>query len=274
MLTSIITDPYVFSTGPLGLTACAPFVDIVDGEVKKFYGSICMDQFMSSGTRSFINKFYGSNFEGQLIDYLVYQDETEYLEGNYEESKLFTALQDLVFNNKANKRKYTLHNITREDRKIDEINEQIKAQRNSSNVDRIALLPDNRIEMGTINTTDKETGEITEFFFINDEIRFPLTPVQEYDFSVDRSKLEYQEKSFKIIFVLPKSIIQEKVDTIFWNLANFIQISIIIPFTVTTLIMMLFGGYFLNKIAQGVTSPIVELQEKIGDIIRFRNEEK
>ena len=125
-----------------------------------------------------------------------------------------------------------------------------------------------------MNTTDKETGEITEFFFINEEIRFPLTPVQEYDFSVDRSKLEYQEKSFKIIFVLPKSIIQEKVDTIFWNLANFIQISIIIPFTVTTLIMMLFGGYFLNKIAQGVTSPIVELQEKIGDIIKFRNEEK
>lgn len=128
--------------------------------------------------------------------------------------------------------------------------------------------------MGTINTTDTETGEITEFFFIIEEIRFKLIPIQEYDFKIDRSKLEYKEKALNIIFVLPKSIIQEKVDRIFWNLVNYVQVRIIVPFLCITIVMMLVGSYFLNMIAENITDPIINLKEEIGDIIEFRMEEK
>ena len=70
---------------------------------------------------------------------------------------------------------------------------------------------------------------------------------------MDRSKLEYKEKMLKIMFILPKSIIQEKVDNIFWNLVTFINLNIIIPFCCITLVMMLIGSYILNRIAYDVT---------------------
>ena len=41
-----------------------------------------------------------------------------------------------------------------------------------STEDRIPLLPDKAIEMGSINTTDTETGEIKEFFFIIEDVKF------------------------------------------------------------------------------------------------------
>ena len=40
------------------------------------------------------------------------------------------------------------------------------------------MLPNKAIEMGTMNTTDSESGEITEFLFIVEEIRFDFIPVQ------------------------------------------------------------------------------------------------
>ena len=33
-------------------------------------------------------------------------------------------------------------------------------------------MPNKTIEMGTINTTDTETGEIKEFFFIIEDVKF------------------------------------------------------------------------------------------------------
>ena len=54
---------------------------------------------MSSGTRDFINRFYGSSFDGQIVDYVVYQDEQQYITGDYENSKLITSLTELVFIN-------------------------------------------------------------------------------------------------------------------------------------------------------------------------------
>ena len=47
---------------------------------------------MSSGTRDFVNRFYGSSLDGQIVDYLVYEEESEYLEEDYANSKLFTSL--------------------------------------------------------------------------------------------------------------------------------------------------------------------------------------
>lgn len=104
-------------------------------------------------------------------------------------------------------------------------------------------------------------------------MKFNQTPAQEYDFGIDRSKLDYKEKTLKIIFILPKGIIQEKVDRIQSSLFATIN-QIIITFCIITVVMMLIGSYFLNKVAYDVTSPIVELTEKILDIMRFRYEEK
>ena len=70
----------------------APLVDIKDGKVTKFYGCLAMDEFMTSGTRDFINKFYGSNLDGQLVDYLIFKDEDEYLKGDFDNSKMAKTL--------------------------------------------------------------------------------------------------------------------------------------------------------------------------------------
>ena len=59
-------------------------------------------------------------------------------------------------------------------------------------------------------------------------------------------------------------------DKIFWNLVTFINVNIIVPFICITVVMMLIGSYILDMIALYITSPIVELNEKIRDILVFR----
>ena len=72
---------------------------------------------------------------------------------------------------------------------------------------------------------------------------------------------------------MPKSILQEKVDSIEMNLVYLISTWIMIPFLITTLVMILIGSYVLDSIAFNITNPIVVLNEKVRDILVFRYQE-
>ena len=65
------------------------------------------------------------------------------------------------------------------------------------------------------------------------------------------------------MLILPKSVIQTKLDNVRVAVENDIISVFILPFAIFSLIMMFVISYFLNRISTEITKPIIELYQKI-----------
>mmetsp|Transcript_14635 Transcript_14635/g.22693 ORF Transcript_14635/g.22693 Transcript_14635/m.22693 type:complete len:127 (+) Transcript_14635:1271-1651(+) len=70
-------------------------------------------------------------------------------------------------------------------------------------------------------------------------------------------------KNYTFMLILPKSVIQNKIDKVNTEVGNDITSYFIAPFIIFSVCMMIIIIYFLVKISTQITKPIIELQDKI-----------
>jgi hypothetical protein len=79
---------------------------------------------------------------------------------------------------------------------------------------------------------------------------------------------------YSFMLVIPKSVISEKILEVHQDVGKDIIDVFIIPFALFSLTMMVLISYFLFKISKRITQPIIELFQKIQDMIKAHQKEK
>lgn len=79
---------------------------------------------------------------------------------------------------------------------------------------------------------------------------------------------EVKKKRYSFMLILPKDVIQDKINSVQDDVGGDILKFFILPFAIFSFIMMIIISYCLMQISTTITSPIIELQEKISDIIK------
>ena len=136
------------------------------------------------------------------------------------------------------------------------------------NLDKVARLPNETIKIGTISVTQEvENNPSYEYLFILDKFNIDLP----YLFREDKPS---EKKEYTFMLIIPKKVIADKIDEVHEDVGNDIRDVFIIPFALFSFIMMLVISYFLSKISKHITKPIIELFQKIQDIITAHQIEK
>lgn len=76
------------------------------------------------------------------------------------------------------------------------------------------------------------------------------------------------------MLILPDRVINDKIQKVTNEVTNEIIWKFIVPFALFSLAMMTIISYFLVTISTSITEPIIELQEKIKQIIQSHQQEK
>lgn len=76
-------------------------------------------------------------------------------------------------------------------------------------------------------------------------------------------------KNYTFMLVLPRSVIQDKIDHVNRRVIANLRDVFIIPFVTFSICIMIVTSCCLIRISASITSPIVELYEKIKLIIDF-----
>ena len=266
--TTSFTSIYKYSSGELGITACVPLQEErTDG---KYYGAYCMDQYPTAANSDFLSSYYRAAKDGNA-HYLMFTDKADYFaNGNYTDVK--ASLDDLIFKSMS----LQVLDIKAEDKKVDGLNSYIDQLADSYDLDRVAKLPTEPIKQGTIkvrSTQEAENqAEPIEYIYILDELDFNLVPlrssigVEDY---VNPGKMSYY-----FMLVLPKSVIEAKITKVKEEVNGKLTVNFILAFVLVTLLLMILTSCGLRSISKSITSPIIELYEKIKLIINFHQKEK
>lgn len=148
---------------------------------------------------------------------------------------------------------------------------------------RIAKLPEDEINVGTLTVTPiiTEDMEIDEnknigsrdYLILVENFDIPLTYIDKKAKNKDEPP-ESHFKQYSFMLILPKEVIQDKIDLVNSDVGGDILKYFIGPFIIFSIIMMIVISNCLVKISTEITNPIIELGEKISDIIREDEKEK
>lgn len=101
--TTVISDPYQFTNGILGMTTCIPLWREPNSaekgkgvKDKQFHGSFCYDVKPTSGNDEFLKKYY--SIDRYHIDYLIFHEDEKFEEKQYLNSSFGKLSKELVFN--------------------------------------------------------------------------------------------------------------------------------------------------------------------------------
>ena len=81
-------------------------------------------------------------------------------------------------------------------------------------------------------------------------------------------------QNYTFMLIIPKKVITDKIDEVHEDVGSDIRDVFIIPFALFSLFMMAVISYFLQRISEHITEPIIELFKKIQDIIIAHQSEK
>jgi hypothetical protein len=76
------------------------------------------------------------------------------------------------------------------------------------------------------------------------------------------------------MLILPQDVIDNKVSAVRNKVIRDIIQFFMLPFSIASITLMLIISYCLKKISWDLTEPIIELQDKIKDIIKYHQKEK
>lgn len=98
------------------------------------------------------------------------------------------------------------------------------------------------------------------------------------DFNIDLIDLfndgNKQSKNYTFMLIIPRQVIADKIESVHSEVGNDIRDVFIIPFALFSIIMMLGISFFLKQISTRITKPIIELFQKIQNIITAHQNEK
>lgn len=98
------------------------------------------------------------------------------------------------------------------------------------------------------------------------------------DFNIDLLDLfnerSIESKNYTFMLIIPRQVIADKIESVHSEVGNDIRDVFIIPFALFSIIMMLGISFFLKKISTRITKPIIELFQKIQNIITAHQNEK
>jgi hypothetical protein len=138
-------------------------------------------------------------------------------------------------------------------------------------LEKVAKLPEEPITYGEIKVKNLDyggSGDHYEYFiFICDKFNVSLNYVEKENFGSgsdsDEDTRELNTKDYTFMLILPRFVIQNKIDAVNQEVRSQIINFFIIPFASFSLVMMIVISICLVKISSQITSPIIELQDKI-----------
>jgi ABC-type multidrug transport system permease subunit len=163
-------------------------------------------------------------------------------------------MQELVFSNSTVGKNFTITDIFMEERMVNELSQYIQQFDDKYDLEKVAMLPDEPIRIGTVTVQDQDTLEFKEYMFICDNFQVELTQIANY-----KNESSGQVKEYTFMLIIPKNLISEKIDTVNQTVGDDIMKWFIVPFAIFSLIMMFVISYFLLRISTQITSPIIEL---------------
>lgn len=104
--TTYIQKPYRFVTGEQGITSCVP---LWVNEGKDFRGTYCFDMKPTSRDNQFLQKYY--NISEKHVDYLIFDEDQAFKDGNFKESSFFKLCEELIFTKTSDGQDYTVIDI-------------------------------------------------------------------------------------------------------------------------------------------------------------------
>jgi hypothetical protein len=126
-------------------------------------------------------------------------------------------------------------------------------------LEKVSKLPEEPIAYGNIKVKNLDTDEYEQYIFICDKFNVSLNYIDTEE-NADR-EINYRDYTFMLI--LPKYVIQDKIDNVNNEVRSQIMNFFIIPFASFSVVMMIVISVCLVKISIQITSPIIELQDKI-----------
>lgn len=136
-------------------------------------------------------------------------------------------------------------------------------------LEKVAKLPEEPITYGDIKVKNLDyegTGDDHEYFiFICDKFNVSLNYVEKENSASDSDEETRvsNTKDYTFMLILPRFVIQAKIDAVNQEVRSQIMNFFIIPFASFSLVMMIVISVCLVKISSQITSPIIELQDKI-----------
>ena len=156
---------------------------------------------------------------------------------------------------------YTVENVWLENKDVNKLSTYTDEFIDSDNEAKVPKLTESLIRIGYITVTNDATSEQEDYLFILDEFKIEL-----YYLQVDTDQEMGSDpvpKNYTFMLILPKNVIQNKIEDVNTEVGNDITKYFIAPFIIFSACMMLIIIYLLEKISTQITKPIIELQEKI-----------
>lgn len=222
--------------------------------------------FANSRGGDFLSNYYSESF----ADYLLFTEDQRFKNGDLYGSSLRGTLDALVFAN-VDGSKQVVSSISSNEKRVDALNEYMMQFAGEYDMRRVALLPNETIRLASIVTYNNSfVHEEVQYIGILNNFAFDLLELQSASsLQIKNVQREKFTKSFQFMLILPRSIIQKKVDEVDNKVSADLQSVFVIPFVSFSLFMMVVTSCCLSRISKSITEPIIELYEKIKLIINF-----
>jgi len=171
--------------------------------------------------------------------------------------------QRLIFSNAelsdGSKKHYTIESLELTQRNVDDLTQLLKEfvdDDEDKDMNKIVTLPDEPIRNGIINVIDDETQELKKYMFILYDFKFHLMHVQIDGKSSqpgENSTEEANNKEYTYMLILPKGVIDNKVNNVKEGVRKTIMYQFVVPLGLFSLSMVLIISYCLKKISFNIT---------------------
>lgn len=212
---STFSDVYTYANGDLGITNCVPlWANNNKNSVTQleYRGAYCLDLYPTSQDQFFVQKYYNPG-EGAHVDYIIFTEDEDFQNYDFgtsdEPKNVRKYMQELVFSNSTVGKNFTITDIFMEERMVNELSQYIQQFDDKYDLEKVAMLPDEPIRIGTVTVQDQDSLEFEEYMFICDSFQVELTQIANY-----KNESSGQVKEYTFMLIIPKNLISEKIDTV------------------------------------------------------------
>jgi hypothetical protein len=196
-----------------------------------------------------------------IVDYLIFNetkgqsmsDLTDQVEG---------LLANFVFkdvkNGDGSNSSYIIESISITSKEVNELTKYMQDFNGTYNLDKIAVLPEEKIRVGNVRVYNS-SGTAFDYLFLLEKFNVSLTYIN----GLPPNGVRADPKEYTFLLIMPREVIESKILDVNNDVTADINSVFIFPFALFSLIMMFVISYFLKKISEQITMPIIELFMKI-----------
>lgn len=131
---------------------------------------------------------------------------------------------------------------------------------------KIVDLPEYPLKIGNIQVINNniEDSNLEDYFIISDKIEVTM---QSHNITGEHIVDDGPVKEYTFMLILPKDVIQDKLDKVNNSMTNQIFKFFVTPFLIMTLILMMSVSCCIKYLSTHITRPIIELHIRIKQII-------